>query len=163
MTGWKTIYGNLSWTLENTTTATNETSEEICLLVMSGKTRVYQTIYLPLYSLLINTNNAIIKFDGLASCNQSYFEIHTYRSDDIELSSQIYSGEGYHYRTEYSLFVFLEPTKENNRYGKMYQYGEHDHRLPTHTDHLELYFGINHPEPNIKCSIADLILTIHQP
>lgn len=57
---------------------------------------------------------------------------------------------------------FLESTKGIDRYGEVYHYAEHDRRLPTHTERLELYFGINHPEPNSKCYIADLILTIHQ-
>lgn len=69
---------------------------EKCALVMWEKTRVYQMIDLHLYSLLINTNNAMINFNALASCNQSYFEIHMFRSDGIKPLSLNYSGE-FHY------------------------------------------------------------------
>lgn len=86
---WNILEGNLTWTTENTTT--NETREEKCFLIISTNTRVYQNIDLHSYSLLINTNNAMIFFEAFAGCNQSYFEIRTYRSDGLQHPSKRYS------------------------------------------------------------------------
>ena len=69
----------------------NEKHEENCLLVVSTETRVYQNTDLDSYSLLINTNNAMISFKALTNCNQSYFEIHAYGSESIEHPPKIYS------------------------------------------------------------------------
>lgn len=67
--------------IENT--ADNNTHSNNCVFVVSAPIRAYQNINLHSYSLLIDTQNAAMNFLASASCNQSYFEIHIYRSDEI--------------------------------------------------------------------------------
>ena len=64
-----------------------------CSFVVSAKARIYQTIDLKSYSLLINTNSSQIFFSAFASCPGSYFEIHIYRSNEILHDLKNYSGK----------------------------------------------------------------------
>jgi hypothetical protein len=64
-----------------------------CSFFISANTRVYQNINLHSYSLLIDTNNAEFSFLAFANCNQSYFELNMYRSDEILHGLKIYSSK----------------------------------------------------------------------
>ncbi len=78
-------------TIENITMNDNHWGN--CSFIISAKSRVYQNINLHSYSLLIDTNNGAFSFLAFANCNQSYFEIDMYRSDNILHKSKIYSSK----------------------------------------------------------------------
>lgn len=42
----------------------------------------------------------------------------------------------------------------------MYQYGEDQYRLLSHTQRLEIHFGIDHLESNSRCHFGDMTLMI---
>jgi hypothetical protein len=84
----------------------NDTHWDNCSFVVSSKIRAYQSINLHSYSLLIDTQKAAMNFMAMASCNQSYFEIHIYRSDEILYQLKTYSSKPKKFITFICFFFF---------------------------------------------------------
>ncbi|CAF2518299.1 unnamed protein product [Rotaria sp. Silwood2] len=152
-TKWKTIDRNMILStrkIENITNdnrTINENHWGNCSFIISPKTRVYQNINLHSYSVLIDTNNATFSFLGFASCNESYFEINMYRSDEILHDLTIYSKP----------WEEMELSDDKS----MHAYGEHRYHLPARTRRIQIYFGIELSEDDIPCYFDNITLTIH--
>ncbi|CAF3715550.1 unnamed protein product [Adineta steineri] len=142
---WTTIH-------DNTTLSTNITNNDTywgnCSFVISTPTRVYQNINLNSYKHLIDTNNSILSFLGYASCNQSYFEMHIFRDDNILHALKIYSKP-------------INGT-ESYRNKSMYLYGEYEYNLPIRTRSITIYFGIETFTIDHQCYFDNMTLRINQ-
>ncbi|UJR30515.1 hypothetical protein I4U23_018044 [Adineta vaga] len=139
-----------AWTTNNysiilsTDTIENDTSHwGNCSFILTAAIRVYQTIQLHSYKLLIDTNNARISFATFANCEQSYFEINMYRSDHILHQSKIYS----------------KPIKSSNN-TVMLQYGKYQYPLPIYTRYITIYFGIETFQIDRACYFDNIALFI---
>jgi hypothetical protein len=105
---WKTIDSSMSLSSEiiQENSTDNVTHWNNCSFVVSSAIRAYQSINLHAYSLLIDSEKSAINFTGMASCNQSYFEIHMYRSDEILHEMKIHSSKS---NFQFRSFLFLFP------------------------------------------------------
>ena len=120
-----------------------------CSFVVSSPIRAYQSIYLHAYSLLIDSEKSAINFMGMASCNQSYFEIHMYRSDEILRERKIYSSKS------------LTEETGSNQSQTIYRYAEFQYQLPIHIRRIDVYFGIDTLGMNSECYFDNIALTLY--
>lgn len=95
---WKTIDNRtrlLTKTIRNITNGNDTIDTDYwgnCSFLLLSKTKVYQDIDLTEHSVLIDANHSAFSFLGFANCEEAYFGIDIYRSDNILYQSIPFSS-----------------------------------------------------------------------